>query len=267
MLSQESTGFRYFIELAFNGKFFHGWQVQPNAITVQEVLNQAFTTLLGESVNLVGAGRTDTGVHASHYVAHMNLSARIIDTDDLVFKANRFLPGSIRIDKIAPVSPDLHARFSAVSRTYNYIISRHKSPFMEDFSWILNRKLDFQVMKNASETISGFTDFTSFARLHSDNKTNECNILSAGWEDYGDYWIFSITADRFLRNMVRAIVGTMVEAGIGKISLDDLKIIIASKDRSAAGQSAPPQGLFLTHIQYPAGTFNTNPASPFIKFF
>jgi len=267
MLSRETNGFRYFIEFAYNGKFYHGWQIQPNAITVQEVMNKAFSTLLGEEVNLVGAGRTDTGVHASHFVAHMDLSLPLSDPLDLVYKANRFLQGGVRIDRIQEVAPDLHARFSALSRTYHYIISRSKAPFMDDFSWNISRDMDFEKIILATESLGGFTDFTSFARLHADNKTNDCKIMDTKWQQCGDIWVFSIKADRFLRNMVRAIVGTLADVGTGKISSKEFQDIIMIKDRSKAGQSAPAQGLFLTHVEYPEDGFTTSPQSPFYRFF
>ncbi len=267
MLSRETNKFRYFLEFAYNGKFYHGWQIQPNALTVQEVLNKSFSTLLDQEINMLGAGRTDTGVHAAHFVAHMDVQNPILDPDDLVFRANRFLKGGIRIDTIQAVPSDLHARFSALSRTYHYIISRKKSPFLEDFSWYLSRDMNFASICEATEILSGFKDFTSFARLHSDNKTNDCIIFKANWKQEGDNWIFSIRADRFLRNMVRAIVGTLVDVGTGKINTDDFRTIILAKDRSAAGQSAPAQGLFLTNVEYQEEKFRTTPRPPFFKFF
>jgi tRNA pseudouridine38-40 synthase len=267
MLSQETNRNRYFIEFAYHGKYYHGWQIQPNAITVQEVMNKAFTTLLGEEINLLGAGRTDTGVHAAHFVAHMDLKDPVLDTDDLIFKANRFLQFGIRIDSIRAVDSDLHARFSAISRTYHYIITQKKSPFLDDFSWYLSREMNLDSLSKASDSLLSFNDFTSFARLHADTKTNNCVISHAAWNREGEYLIFSIKADRFLRNMVRAIVGTLVDVGIGKIGIDDFRNIILAKDRSAAGQSAPAQGLFLTHVEYPAELFETTARPAFYNFF
>lgn len=267
MLSLETNKYRYFIEFAYNGKTFHGWQIQPNAITVQEELNRAFSVLLGEQVNLVGAGRTDTGVHAAHFVAHMDVTIPILKPDEMVFKVNRYLQGGIHIDSIIEVASDLHARFSAISRTYNYIISRKRSVFLEDFTWYLPQEMDFDKMCEASGCLSEFKDFTSFARLHADNKTNDCIIALAGWKRYSDFWVFEIKADRFLRNMVRAIVGTLVDVGKGKIRQDEFRRIILNKDRSLAGQSAPAQGLFLTHVEYPRDGFISSPKSPFYNFF
>lgn len=267
MLSQKPNGYRYFVEFAYNGKPYHGWQIQPNALTVQEDMNKAFSTILGEDLNMVGAGRTDTGVHASHFVAHMDLVKEISDPEGLVFKANRFLNGGINISRIQLVDPDLHARFSALSRTYHYIISRDNSPFMDDFSWFCPREMNLDSIREATEKLKRVTDFTSFARLHADNKTNDCKIMDAEWAEYGSSWVFKVKADRFLRNMVRAIVGTLVDVGAGKTSQKEFMKIIDAKDRSAAGQSAPAKGLFLTHVEYPKDGFQTSPRSPFYRFF
>lgn len=267
MLSREINRYRYFIEFAYNGKLYHGWQIQPNAITVQEVLNRAFSILLGEEINLVGAGRTDAGVHAAHFVAHMDLASPVPDPAELVYKANRFIQEGIRIDAVREVAPDLHARFSALSRTYHYIISRKKSIFLDDFSWVFSRDMDFDKICEASDSLSSFTDFTSFARLHADNKTNDCQVFIASWKQYEDIWVFQVKADRFLRNMVRAMVGTLVDVGLGRISSDDFSKIILAKDRSVAGQSAPAQGLFLTHVEYAKDGILTSPRSPFFRFF
>lgn len=251
------------MELAFNGKGYHGWQIQPNAISVQEVLNKALSTLLGSEINIVGAGRTDTGVHASHFVAHFDSSLKIANPGQFLFKINRFGLKGIRIDKIQEVHNDLHARFDAVSRTYHYLVSETISPFMADFSWYQYRKLDIAAMNDASAILKTYDDFTSFARLHTDTRTNNCRIIDAGWKDTGEILVFRITADRFLRNMVRAIVGTMADLGAGKIGIDDFKSIIESKDRSNAGQSAPPEGLFLSHVEYRKEDFITTPIAPF----
>ncbi len=263
MLSIKTSGNRYFVEFAYNGGKYHGWQVQPNAVTVQEVLTKAISTLLRQEVNLVGAGRTDAGVHASHFVAHFDIDEEIIDNNVLVDKLNRFLGSDIRIDRILKVPNDLHARFSALSRTYHYVISRKKSPFLNDFAWNIYQPLDYDKMQEATKHILEYRDFTSFARLHADTKTNDCEIMEAEWFEKGDYWVLRIQANRFLRNMVRAIVGTMVEVGRGKISLDDFRRIIELKNRSLAGQSAPPQGLFLTHIEYPDDIFKASPRRVF----
>ncbi len=267
MLSNKTSGNRYFVEFAYNGGKYHGWQIQPNAITIQEVLNKALSTLLKQDINMVGAGRTDTGVHASHFVAHFDINEEIMDQKDLVIRMNRFLGSDIRIDRIMKVQNDLHARFSALSRTYNYVVSRKKSPFLNDFSWTIYYQLDFDRICEATKCLKEYTDFTSFARLHADTKTNDCDIREAEWLVKGDYWVFRIKANRFLRNMVRAIVGTLVEVGRDKISLDEFKQIIESKNRSSAGQSAPPQGLFLTHIEYPDDKFKASPGPIFFDLF
>ena len=263
MLSKNPSEYRYFVELAYNGSKYHGWQIQPNAITVQEVLNKALSTLLNCEVNLVGAGRTDTGVHASHFVAHFNLEKELQDAANLVYKLNRYLSSDIRIDRILLVDNELHARFSAVARTYHYVISRNKSPFLDEFAWTYTRDLDLGQLKEASKVLMEYSDFTSFARLHADTKTTICELREAEWTVQNDYWIFKVTADRFLRNMVRAIVGTLMEVGSGKLSIKEFKAIIEGKDRSLAGQSAPPQGLFLSNIEYPQDLFKSQPKGAF----
>jgi tRNA pseudouridine38-40 synthase len=267
MLSGKPSNYRYFVEFAFNGKRFHGWQIQPNALTVQEEMNKSFSTLLGHAVNLIGAGRTDTGVHASHFVAHFDYPGKLEDLRDFTYRINRFLKNDIRIDRIVNVDGESHARFSAVSRTYHYLIGLEKDPFMEDFSWRPGYALDIEIMSEASGILPSYNDFTSFARLHADANNNLCNVIRADWNRQGEYLVFSIKANRFLRNMVRAIVGTLADVGSGKITVDDFRQIIELKDRSRAGQSAPPQGLFLTHIEYPDDIFPSSPRPPFYRLF
>lgn len=266
MLSINPGNYRYFVEFAYNGTRYHGWQFQPNAISVQEDMNKAFSKILKQDINLLGAGRTDTGVHASHFVAHFDLADEPQDIENIIFKLNRFLSHDIRIDRICRVPDNLHARFSAKSRTYKYIISREKSAFMHDFSWNIWFKMDYELMQEASRILLDYSDFTSFARLHTDTKTNLCEIRIAEWNKEDNFWIFTIQADRFLRNMVRSVVGTLVDIGCGKLTKDEFRKIIEAKDRSLAGQSAPPQGLFLAHIDY-AEKFPTSPKPPFALFF
>ncbi len=242
---------RYFVELSFKGTRYHGWQVQPNALSVQEVLESTFSTFLRRRVEITGAGRTDTGVHASCYVAHFEADSLAFPAPDLVEKLNRFLPPDISLHCIWPVPPDAHARFSAIKRTYHYFISRRKDPFLLETSYQYLLPLDVEAMNEAAAQLLTFNDFTSFSKLHTDVKTNNCRVSSAGWKQEGHQLVFTITADRFLRNMVRAIVGTLMEVGRHKITTGGFVDIIEKKDRGKAGTSAPPQGLFLAGIEYP----------------
>lgn len=246
--------FRYFIKLQYNGKNYHGWQIQPNAPTVQEELNTKLSILLNNDIQVVGAGRTDAGVHAKFFVAHFdslfNLDSKLTH---ITTKLNSFLPQDIVIIRIFRVSGNAHARFTATSRTYNYFISTSKNVFRNDFLWNLHSKLDIEIMNKGAEELKKYTDFTSFSKLHTDVKTNNCKIESAYWLSEDNILTFSITADRFLRNMVRSIVGTLVLLGRHKINIPQFQEIIQKKKRSAAGESAPAQGLFLTHIAYPEG--------------
>jgi tRNA pseudouridine38-40 synthase len=242
---------RYFVQLSYNGTCYHGWQVQPNAPTVQEELNKAFSTLLREQIELTGAGRTDTGVHARNYMAHFDsVNEEIAKNSKFLFKLNSILPADIAVHKIFKVNQGAHARFDAVSRTYLYNINQQKDPFLEDVSWYLLLPLDLEVMNHAAALLISYSDFTSFSKLHSDNKTNICKIEYAHWTRVGENLVFTITADRFLRNMVRAIVGTLVNVGYHKITIQDFINIIESKDRGKAGASAPAKGLFLHSIKY-----------------
>jgi len=258
---------RYFMELAYHGKPYHGWQIQPNAPTVQEALIKALSIILKHDVNIVGAGRTDTGVHAAHFVAHFDWTGKDFSTTDLAYKLNRYFPNNIRIDNVQEVDSQTHSRFSASRRTYHYLISREKSTFLSEYTWFLQNDLDIRKMNTASEILLNNSDFTSFARLHADTKTNICQLSKAFWTEKGSILVFEISADRFLRNMVRAIVGSLVEVGKGKTSSDDFDKIIEQMDRSAAGQSAPAHGLFLSRIDYPSELFQTHPKKPFPDLF
>ncbi len=242
---------RYFVDLSYKGSNFHGWQIQPNAVTVQEVLQDAFSLMLKEKINLTGAGRTDTGVHAQSFTAHFDYFEKIDDPEKLLFKLNSFLSEDISIKRIYCVKPEMHARFSAVSRTYEYRTHFIKDPFLTDFSYLLYNSVSFEKMNKAASVLFDYEDFTSFSKLHTDTKTNNCKIIRAEWIKRDEQNIFIIQADRFLRNMVRAITGTLLEAGQGKITCEDFRKIIESKDRSNAGVSMPAHGLFLTGIKYP----------------
>ena len=241
---------RYFIEFAYDGSSFFGYQIQPNEISVQEELEKALSTILREPIKTTGAGRTDTGVHAKKMFAHFE-TEKTID-ENLVYKLNSFLSENISIKQIFEVASDMHARFSATFRTYEYYISMEKDPFAINSSWQTWRQkpLDINAMNEACKILFEYDDFTSFAKLHTDNKTNICKIYKAEWEQIGNQLKFTISADRFLRNMVRAIVGTMVEIGTGKLQPNDLRKIIEDKYRNSAGVSAPAQGLFLVDVGY-----------------
>lgn len=247
---------RYFIFISYKGTFYHGWQVQPNSVTVQRLLDEALTTIFSENISTTGAGRTDTGVHALAFCAHFDSSTDNLDTDkNLIYKLNSLLPKDISVTSLRKVIPEANARFSALSRTYKYFISREKDPFSADSSWRVHGNIKIQSMNDASELLLMHSDFTSFSRLHSNAKTNICKIYSAKWDEIGNQLIFTIKADRFLRNMVRAIVGTMIDIGLGKMNLNKFEEIINSMDRSKAGKSAPAKGLFLTEIEYPSDIF------------
>lgn len=242
---------RYFIELAYNGNGYNGWQIQPNAPSVQEDINKALSLLLKQDINVTGAGRTDTGVNASFFVAHFDSDAPVPDTKALADKLNRFLGKHIFIKEIYPVLPEAHARFSALSRTYKYYINKTKNPFTYPFAYTPHPLPDIRLMNRACELLGHYEDFTSFSKLHTDVKTNICRIMEAGWEETDEQLVFTIKADRFLRNMVRAIVGTLLDVGQKRITLEEFQQIIESKDRCKAGTSVPGNALFLCGIEYP----------------
>jgi len=241
---------RYFIELSYNGKAYHGWQIQPNAITVQEVLENALSKLLQSNISVIGAGRTDAGVHASQMFAHFDTDNLVEDI--LVFKLNSFLPNDIAIHNIFQVNDEAHTRFDALSRTYIYKVSQQKNVFNYDFTYSLHNQLDLDAMNEACEILLKYKIFQCFSKVHTDVKTYNCNIMFAQWECSNDQLFFTIKADRFLRNMVRAIVGTMINIGLKKLYVEDLHNIIKSKDRGEAGFSVPAHGLYLTKIEYPS---------------
>ena len=246
---------RYFVTLSYDGAAYHGWQIQPNANSVQETLQNAFSTILRQDIEIVGAGRTDTGVNASMMIAHFDVTTPI-DAIRLVKHLNRLLPQDIAIQNICPVVPDAHARFSALSRTYHYHITLSKSPFARHYAYRYPLPLNFQLMNEAAQHLFNYTDFTSFSKLHTDTKTNNCKIMRAEWiQDDADNWTFVIQADRFLRNMVRAIVGTLLDVGRGKLTITQFCQVIESQNRGAAGSSVPPHALFLSDITYPNNIF------------
>lgn len=242
---------RYFIRLSYNGAPYHGWQTQPDAASVQQCLETALSTLLREPAAVTGAGRTDAGVNAAMMIAHFDVASPLEDVPDMVRRLNSILDREIAVQGIYRVADDAHARFDATSRTYKYFVATAKMPFNSQFSWLCHRPLDFGLMNEAAQKLTGYTDFTSFSKLHTDVATNNCRITHARWEREGQLWAFTITADRFLRNMVRAIVGTLVEVGQHKITVADFCRIIEARDRCRAGTSMPGNALFLWNITYP----------------
>lgn len=242
---------RYFVRLSYNGARFHGWQIQPHDNSVQETIEKALATVLRHPIALTGAGRTDTGVHAAMMVAHFDTTSPIPDTLALMRSLNGLLGKDIAIQAIFPVAHDAHARFDATSRTYKYFVHLEKSPFLNEFSWKCPPTLDFELMNEAATHLLKISDFTSFSKLHTDTKTNICHVTHAQWRQEGCQWVFTITADRFLRNMVRAIVGTLVNVGMHKITVEQFLEIIERRDRCSAGQSMPAHALFLWNITYP----------------
>ena len=245
---------RYFIAFSYNGAAYHGWQNQPNAISVQEVLEKALSTLLRTTVEVVGAGRTDTGVHARQMYAHFD-SSLSIDARELVFRLNSFLPNDIAVKELKRVSSEAHARFDALERTYEYWIAQKKDPFLHTSAHCVLKPLDLPLMNEAARILMEYEDFECFSRSNTDVKTFICDVREAFWKKEGEKLIFTISADRFLRNMVRAIVGTLLEVGTDKRKPQDIRKIIDSKDRGNAGASVPAKGLYLTKVVYPETIF------------
>lgn len=241
---------RYFITFSYDGAAYHGWQIQPHSISVQEELQKALSTLLRQSIEVVGAGRTDTGVHARKMIAHFDFESEV-DCPQLVYKLNKILPKDIAVQKVEQVADDMHARFSATSRTYHYFVHLAKNPFLRAYSWQVYGEPDFDLMNEAAKVLMEYRDFTSFSKVNTDTKTNDCTITEAHWDRVGDsQWRFTITANRFLRNMVRAIVGTLVEVGRGRMTIGQLRQVIEAKDRCRAGDSVPGNALFLVEVEY-----------------
>lgn len=241
---------RYFIKFSYKGTHYHGWQIQPNDISVQSVLTDAMSLVFRFPVELTGAGRTDAGVHALGMIAHFDTSEPITEPAKMVYKLNSLLPQDISVEDIFEVEETLHARFSAKSRTYKYYVSTKKSPFDDEFAARLTFPLDEYLMNQAAKVLFEYEDFTSFSKVHTDVKTNNCKIYHAQWERVENHLIFTIKADRFLRNMVRAIVGTLIEVGKGAITIEEFRKIIESKNRCAAGMSVPAKGLFFVGAEY-----------------
>ncbi|MDD2512892.1 MAG: tRNA pseudouridine(38-40) synthase TruA [Proteiniphilum sp.] len=242
---------RFFMTLSYNGRNYVGWQAQPNGTGVQQVLEVSLSTILRREVKITGAGRTDAGVHARRMIAHFDWDGDPFEKTELVHKLNNFLPKDIAVQEIRPVRPDAHARFSAVSRTYSYHLTTHKDPFQHEQTFRIHFNPDMEQMNGLCDVLKEYADFTSFSKLHTDVKTNICRIDQAHWERRGDHYIFTITADRFLRNMVRAITGTLLEAGRGRLDEQGFRRIIEAGDRKMAGDSVPGHALFLEDVAYP----------------
>jgi tRNA pseudouridine38-40 synthase len=240
---------RYFIKLAYNGTQYHGWQYQPNAASVQETMNKAFSVILNSEISLMGAGRTDTGVHAKEMYAHFDFDTPF-DIPNLIHKLNSFLPKDIVIYDILSVSDEAHTRFDATKRTYEYHINTFKDAFLQEQSWYFHQKLDLDLMNEAAKSLLNHTNFQSFSKVNTDVNTFDCTIFEAYWKQENNKLIFTISANRFLRNMVRSIVGTLINIGLHKITLDDFETIIKNKNRDKAGFSVPAHGLYLTKIEY-----------------
>ena len=241
---------RYFIEISYLGTNYHGWQSQPNASTVQEIIENCLSKITNNSIKLLAAGRTDSGVHANQMFAHFDINEKINDKNSFIHKTNSFLPSDIAVKNLLQVEDDSHARFDALSREYEYHISLKKTPFEIDKSYLYKKTLDLNKMNKCCDILLQYTDFKSFSKSKTDVKTYDCQIFEAKWLLNGDSLIFKIKADRFLRNMVRAIVGTLIEVGLGKINQKDFKVIIEKKDRQLAGFSVPAHGLYLKKIEY-----------------
>lgn len=247
---------RYFMEIGYDGTNYHGWQKQPNAITVQETIETSLRTLLRENITVTGCGRTDTGVHANSFYLHFDVTCLIDSIEDFKHRINSFLPNDVAVYNIFPVNNDAHARFDAISRTYHYHIHTLKDPFLAGSSLLIHKQPDIDAMNTACTYLMQYTDFTSFSKLHTDTKTNICHIQHASWQQNNYRLTFKITADRFLRNMVRAIVGSMLRIGYGTEKPEHIKSVIEAHDRSAAGQSVPAHGLYLIKTEYPKNTLS-----------
>ncbi len=246
---------RYFLKLAYNGSDFHGWQIQPNAPSVQEFLSEKLSIILRKEINVVGAGRTDTGVHAKVMFAHFDLEYTLKDKAALLNSLNKMLSPAVYVSEMLLVRDDAHARFDALNRAYEYWVNRERDPFSDGLAANILYPLDLNLMNEAAAKLCYKGDFSSFSKSKTQTKTNICEIRKAYWEDRGNQWVFHIEADRFLRNMVRAIVGSLIEVGKAKMSLKDFEEMVEAKDRSLAGESVPAKGLYLTKVDYPPQIF------------
>lgn len=246
---------RYFFEISYNGTHYHGWQNQKNAVGVQQVVENALSKLFREEISITGSGRTDTGVHCVQQFFHVDIEKEF-KPEDLVHRLNAFLPGDIAIRNILPVREDAHARYQAIERSYQYKITRAKDPLLVGYACYFFRELDVSAMEQASTLLRGEQDFECFSKVKTDVNHFICDIRQATWNQKGDVLVFTISANRFLRGMVRAIVGTLLDVGTGKLTVKQFQEIIKSKDRKKAGMNAPPEGLYLTQVKYPRSIFN-----------
>lgn len=242
---------RYFVYFSYDGTNYHGWQVQPHDNSVQAELQKALSVILRTNIEVVGAGRTDAGVHARNMAAHFDLTEPLSDEQQLAYKLNRLLPRDISVDRVEAVADDMHARFSATRRTYHYYLHQHKDPFLRYYSFETHFALDFEKMNQAAEHLLHVDDFGAFCKSHTDVKTTLCDVMEARWIQDSEYaWHFRISANRFLRNMVRAVVGTLIEVGRGRMSIDEFDRVVEGKKRTAAGESMPGNALFLEEVAY-----------------
>ncbi|MHA8086224.1 tRNA pseudouridine(38-40) synthase TruA [Aquirufa sp. Wall-65K1] len=247
---------RYLLQFSYDGGFFHGFQIQQNAVSVQSELENALGTLAGIPVDLVGSSRTDTGVHALEQFAHFDIQEEAYQPkEDWVYRLNRILPASLAIQAIYQVPDDFHARFDATARTYEYRISQSKDPFSKEYAYWFETPLNVEAMNEAAQILLHHRDFQSFSKVKTDVTTFDCHISLAVWRREGHQLIFTIQGNRFLRGMVRAVVGTLIEIGLGKWNQQDLLRILAAKDRKQAGRAVPAHGLHLIQVAYPALTF------------
>lgn len=248
---------RYFLDIAYRGTAFHGWQIQPNAVTVQEELNRALSIIFQQPTECVGSGRTDTGVHATHQIAHVDWDSKL-SPKDVQHKLNSLLPQEIAINAISQVTPAAHARFDAEKRTYHYHIHKQKDPFKRELSYHFGRPLDLQAIYQACEVIKGWKNFQAFSKVHTDVNHFDCDIFHIQWKETNDGHVFSVSANRFLRGMVRAMVGTLLDIGQGRMALSGFKEALKSGVRSNVGRAAPPEGLYLTEVRYPKSIYLDN---------
>jgi tRNA pseudouridine38-40 synthase len=246
---------RYFFTIAYKGTQYHGWQRQPNAIGVQQKIEDVFSTILDQEIGIVGSGRTDRGVHASTQVFHCDLSEDQMDANQLLFKANKMLPKDVALKNVRQVKDEAHARFDATSRAYQYHIITEKNPFAVDQAYFFTHDLSIEKMNLAAEKLLNYKDFESFSKVKTDVYTFNCDIFEAIWKQEQESLVFHIKANRFLRGMVRAIVGTLLDVGQNKTSIEDFENILKLKDRKAAGRAVPANGLFLTEVNYPSDIY------------
>ncbi|MEP5613226.1 MAG: tRNA pseudouridine(38-40) synthase TruA [Cyclobacteriaceae bacterium] len=246
---------RYFLDISYEGTAYHGWQIQPTGNTVQEEIEKALSTILKEKISIMGSGRTDTRVHATQQIAHFDTLAELTPAD-LVYKLNSFLPKDIAIRSIKAVGNDAHARFDAVKRTYHYHLHQGKNPFKQDVSYHFKQDIDRDAILEGCEIIRNWENFECFSKVHTEVNNFNCQIFAIDWLQNEDSDLFVVTANRFLRGMVRAMVGTLLDLGTHKTNIEDLKGVLESNDRSRAGRAVPPQGLFLERIEYPTNVYN-----------